>query len=111
MYNFLNKLGNKRCCGMTSNYDQCEEIIISFSSGIYFCYKHGNIINSPYHSILYGYRNDHSHNKIFLNKYFSSKFYNRKLIKNRYIKVYNRIIKENIIKLNTDVLYLILQYL
>ena len=111
MYNFLNDIGYRRCCGLTINHNQCNRLIISFSPGIYFCYQHGNLIISPYHNLLYGCFNEHSLNKLLSNRYFSSKTYRRELIKNRYLKLLNRILIQNLLELNIDVINIILNYL
>jgi hypothetical protein len=111
MYDFFTNLKNKRCCGIISTNIQCNEIIISFSPGIFLCVRHGNVFISPYHNMLYGYINDHSKIKIFHNKFFSSKIYNRNLIKKRYRKVLHKILYENNHILNKDIVNIIVEYL
>lgn len=108
---FLDNIKYRRCCGLTVQNSQCNRSIISFSTGIYFCFQHGNIILSPYHNLLYGCFNEHSLNKILSNRYFSSKTYQRNIIKKRYLTLIHNYINKNLLKLNLDVITIILKYL
>lgn len=92
-----------RTCNGVENNIRCNNNKILINKGIYFCEEHGNLINSLKHSYIILNISSYKNKYNFYN-YLTTDDYKRYISRYKVVPVYKKILYQNCIKLNRDII-------